>query len=829
MQQLCSMKAAHLVQGFDMLKARIRSNVRRSFAPPIATVLAMGGRDLLNTWLGASAAPFLFALPAVFIVGWRLGLLPACATVVLAAAWLLAPQVWHGGPAAANWRPVLYFLPSAFLLAFLAWRLRTRQQPALATPIVEQRRTVAWLWAAMLLAVVVPVAMFAAAGVSLYAQAFAEARTRVDRAVRVSEEHALKVFETNVALLNRVADLLGDDQDAVLHERERALHDQLKRMATNLPQLQGMFIIDSVGRMIATDRRFPAPVEIDYSDRPAFAHHRAGGAQPYISDVLTSRATGEPFFDMSLRRSRAGARFGGTFSVSMSPQYFAAFYREMTDYGDEVNIELRRTDGAVLAGWPVSPVPTDVPGNASLRTTDDAKTSLVAKRPVGAYPIVVSAWLDKSVVFGHWYDQMALLLALSFPTAVGLVYVGWVALQRTRNTLQLLEALREETLTRQRAEVALHQAQKLEAMGRLTGGVAHDFNNLLMIVSSSLHLHRRQLPDLAQSTHLTSIERAVAAGTKLTRQLLSFSRRQPLQAEVIRLQERLPGIVELVKSAVGSSVQIELEIESSVASIEVDPAEFELAVLNLAINAKDAMPDGGRIRICALNAPAPAGSANSGAHVEVSVHDSGHGIDPTLAQRVFEPFFTTKPVGRGTGLGLSQVHGLCKRAGGIASIDSRPGEGTTVRMCFPQAADQLHTRVAADDEERRVDLQPQRRILLVEDNNDVANSTLALLESMKCIVKHAVDADDALAQLSQPKVEIDLMLSDIVMPGSMDGIELACQVRARHADLPILLMSGYSERIQAAVAMRFDVLPKPCSPDALKAAIHTALSRGATD
>ncbi len=705
----------------------------------------------------------------------------------------------------------------------------------------------------MLLAVLVPAVMFATAAGSLYRRAVADAQARVDRAARVAEEHALKVFETNVALLNRVSDLLGDESDQALLSREARLHQQVKHMAADLPQLQGLFVIDSTGHMITTNRVFPAPHSIDYSDRSFFRHHRSGGAQPFISELLTSRTTGEPFFDLSLRRTRTDGSFGGTLSASMAPRYFSSFYSEVTGKATELTVTLVRSDGAVLAGWPQTPVPNDRAASAAASgvssasasasasagaraASDDARTPsppdrtqrVQVARQLGSYPVYVTAGMAWPAVLAPWYRQLALMFVLTFPTAAGLVYIAWIALQRTRRTLEVIDELKEETITRQRAEESLRQAQKLEAMGRLTGGVAHDFNNLLMIISSNLYLHRRRLPEVANSGQLTAIERAVAAGSKLTRQLLSFSRRQALHHETISLQERLPGVFELVKPALGAAVQVELALDPATPSIEADAAELELAILNLAINAKDAMPGGGRLQVNVSDAPPDEPVGLQGRFVMISMRDSGAGIEPHLLQRVFEPFFTTKPVGEGTGLGLSQVYGFCKRAGGTATIDSLRGEGTTVRMYFPvaKAAPPARPDPAghAGDAGQAQALFVGLRVLLVEDNDDVAEATRQVLLSMGCTAYRVANADAAMAHLAKQASAFDILLSDIVMPGSIDGIELASRARALHPALAVLLLSGFSESMEMATSMQFDVLPKPCAPAALAAALRMAVA-----
>jgi signal transduction histidine kinase/ActR/RegA family two-component response regulator len=699
------------------------------------------------------------------------------------------------------------------------------------TAQIDRRGTLGWLRAVMVLAALLPALAFVGAAVFLHRQALSDARLQVDRAARIAEEHALKVFETNVALLNRAIDLLGNETDAALLAREPQLHRELKRLAANLPQLQGLFIIDATGHMLVTNRMLPAPHTIDYADRDFFRHHRDGGTPPYISALLTSRATGEPFFDMSLRRTHADGSFGGTLSASMAPAYFARFYAGLADADDELHVSLVRDDGAVLVRWPQPPAASDAKaasgiGVAAMLAMRGNAPDVLATRQLTAYPLHVTAWMQRDAVLAPWFHQISILAALMFPTAIGLFCIAWVAQRKTRDALTAAEALRHETVQREQVEEALRQAQKLEAMGRLTGGVAHDFNNLLTIVSNNVYLLKRQEPELSDSSALAAIGRAVTSGSNLTRQLLSFSRRQPLHPETIDLRERMPVVAELLRTAVGGAVRVVTVIDPATASIDADVAELELALLNLAINARDAMPQGGELRLEIANAGADDRVGRREPRVAITLRDTGQGIAAELLERVFEPFFTTKPVGKGTGLGLSQVYGFCTRAGGTIALESRPGQGTVVRMSFPAASGAA--QASPDRQEASSNGLQGLRVLLVEDNDDVASATGALLQSMGAAVHRMAGAEAARRHLRTHAGDFDVLLSDIVMPGSFDGIQLAGAVQRDHPGLAVLLMSGYSDFIDEAAELQLEILSKPCAAATLAAAIHNrvVLARG---
>jgi signal transduction histidine kinase/ActR/RegA family two-component response regulator len=385
-----------------------------------------------------------------------------------------------------------------------------------------------------------------------------------------------------------------------------------------------------------------------------------------------------------------------------------------------------------------------------------------------------------------------------------------------RANARMQERVREALAEAEKAHQAVLQNQRLEALGQLTGGVAHDFNNLLMVVGNYAHLLRARHPGLAESKELAGVERAVSTGAKLTRQLLAFARRQPVRPEAVDLQSRLPDIAGLLKASLGSRIALSCEVQPDTRPVQVDPAEFELALINLAVNARDAMPDGGRLRIVAGNADERT--------VRIAVADDGSGIPAELLPRVFEPFVTTKPVGHGTGLGLSQVYGFAHQAGGDARIESEAGQGTTVSLLLPAHAAPV---ASAAEEELPASsaLLAGRAILLVEDNEELATVTLQVLDAAGCRVTRSGSASAA-QELLQGGAAFDAVLSDIRMPGGVDGIQLARWVREARPELPIVLMTGYSTELAQAQALGLQVLPKPCAAGLLIEALDREL-RGA--
>jgi PAS domain S-box-containing protein len=371
---------------------------------------------------------------------------------------------------------------------------------------------------------------------------------------------------------------------------------------------------------------------------------------------------------------------------------------------------------------------------------------------------------------------------------------------------------REAQLKLEKMQKQLAQSQKLDALGQLTGGVAHDFNNLLMVISGSIHLLRKGVGDNAKMQRaVTAIETASKRGAALTHQLLSFARRQSVNPQVIDLRERIAAVRDVLDTGVGSAVDLQFEIEPDVWPVLVDVTEFETALVNLAINARDAMSGAGVITVSARNSPFAEGQ-HEGDYVAISIKDAGSGIAPDLLDKIFDPFFTTKPIGKGTGLGLSQVHGFAHQAGGKVRVTSELGEGTEVTILLPR---QRGTPIPEQGDP--LEAGGSRTVLLVEDNPDVATVSISLLEQLGYRVRRVADAEAALREIER-RDGVDLVFSDIVMPGRMDGLALARRLREIRPDMPVLLATGYSDAA-ANVRGDFPILRKPYEIHQLSQAI----------
>jgi PAS domain S-box-containing protein len=359
---------------------------------------------------------------------------------------------------------------------------------------------------------------------------------------------------------------------------------------------------------------------------------------------------------------------------------------------------------------------------------------------------------------------------------------------------------REAALNLERMQKQLAASQKLDALGQLTGGVAHDFNNLLMVIGGSAQVLKKYADDDKSRRAIEALESASRRGAALTSQLLTFARRQNVNPQTIRLRERIDAMRDVLNTGVGGSVQLITDVKADVWPIKVDISELETALVNLVINARDAMPDGGDIRIEVANATLD-DEAHNGDFVAIRVSDTGAGIPPDIVQKVFDPFFTTKPVGKGTGLGLSQVHGFAYQAGGLVDLCSELGKGTTVTISLPRDKTGI-----VSDKSPGTAASGSGTILLVEDNPDVATASSGRLEQLGYAVRWVSNAEAALAEIEGEG--IDLVFSDIVMPGKMDGLALAQAIRGKYPRLPILLATGYSDTLRK-VSLGFQIIRKP--------------------
>ncbi|MCK1709943.1 MULTISPECIES: hybrid sensor histidine kinase/response regulator [unclassified Bradyrhizobium] len=696
-------------------------------------------------------------------------------------------------------------------------------------------RLLQWMMAASL---ALPIALFAIASTISYTSTNDIADREIERSLDVAHEHALKVFETidrSLAELNEVVRGLPDE---IIRSREPALHRRLKRLTDSLPQLKSAWIFDAGGKSLVNSLVSPPP-ELSFADRDYFYAHIDQNIGTFIGASLTPRPPyqGARFFGMSRRRDSDDGSFIGVIQASVLPEYFESFYTRIGSAAGSF-FAMGRADGEVLAHFPRldgklrldpgGPVGRDIAANPehgliTVAWPSDGIERRIGYRRIAEYPIYVSAGLETSAIRARWFVTMGQHLVFGVPATALLFLLLALAFRRTQH-------LQAEAARRREAEEALKHSQRLEALGQLTGGVAHDFNNLLTVIRASVDLlNRPQLSEERRQRYITAIADAVARAAKLTSQLLAFARRQTLKPEVFDVGERLQSLHDMLATLLGPAIEIAIRLPAEPCLVNADAGQFETALINMATNARDAMQGKGRITFAVQAATAVpdtlahlTGSQNLSklGFVSVAVSDTGVGIPAGRIGRVFEPFFTTKQVGRGTGLGLSQVFGFARQSGGEVTVESEVGQGSTFSLYLPRAAPDLLPQRLAPNTAPAV-AGSGMSVLVVEDDIELANFAADGLTEIGYSVTLVDNATDALAELVVDTDRFDVVFSDIVMPG-MTGLDLARAIRDRGIGVPMVLTTGYSEALSQNGSLGFDVVQKPYAIDELSRVLYRA-------
>jgi two-component system NtrC family sensor kinase len=591
------------------------------------------------------------------------------------------------------------------LFGRLAGIRRSRSQTIQARP----KRGTTWPLRGLLAAsLAVPLLLLAIAAWQNFRLVRSQAEERVMIEVGELREHALNTVKTYAIVLAWIdARTRGLDWDRIAHDEE--LHHFLSDLDT-LPPIDEVWMADAAGRPVVSGRSSLIP-PIDVSDRDCFAAEQKRDVGIFISREQMGALTHTPEFDICERRSTADKAFDGIIVVSARPAFFSEFYRTISE-DKRFAASLVRSDGSLLVRYPALPAPSvlaqDSPFMQAIasnpdrglfggRGETDGIERFFAYKRVEGYPLYVAYGIPTKDVLHSWLANLVNYSLFAVPASLALFGMTLLAVRqiqrhaiaswRWRTTAR---RLRREMNRRALAEAELRQAQKMEALGQLTGGVAHDFNNLLTVLQGSLEmLSGRQQSDQLQARVDTAL-RTVERGERLTEQLLAFARRQPLAKATIDLNAQLRRMTEILVRTVGSDITISTDLAPDLWPVDADATQLELAVINLAINARDAMPAGGKLGIQTFNLALPREAVqerpNVGDFVGLEISDTGQGMPPEVAARAFEPFFTTKETGKGTGLGLSMVYGFARQSGGSASIRSEVGRGTAVTLLLSRAA-----------------------------------------------------------------------------------------------------------------------------------------------
>jgi len=719
-----------------------------------------------------------------------------------------------------------------------------------ATPTMERLRatqsrqtTIRLLWLLIAASLVFPLLLFTVASWISYRDLQALGIERIERTQAVMQEQALKVFQSLTLALDTIDDTLRNRTAQEIEADGQRIHKRIKEINSVLPEVQSIWIFGPTGHPQVITREYPAPTLQDFSTNDYFSVPRDGHRGIYVGEIHASVTGGKPYFTFSRARYMADGKIAGVIELSLLPSDFSRFYARLANTPG-LQFALIRSDGLILARYPE--IKED---NARLsersgfhRTVSASKEGGLYKtvsevdrterqfsvRRIPGFPVFTSAGIATDQLRNEWMKGMALHLVFGIPATCFLCGTLFVVMQRTRR-------LYTEQDRRLAAEDTLRQSQKLEVVGQLTGGIAHDFNNLLTIIIGNADILQRQLDKWTEvsqerlKSRADMIMQGARRAAALTGKLLAFSRQQPLVPKVIDVNQLLNGLAEFLRRTLGEDISLEVVGGGGVWPVEIDPSQLESAVLNLAVNARDAMHNGGRLTIEASNAYLDDTYAKNnsdvrpGQYVQIAVTDSGTGMTKEVRERAFEPFFTTKPSGQGTGLGLSQVYGFVKQSGGHIKIYSEIGEGTTVKIYLPR-----HVGDTASIEEVNPAVRPAvgaETILVVEDDADVRTYVVEALTELKYHVLQAPNGEAALKLIEGYHGQIDLLLTDVVMPG-MNGRKLSDAAKEKRAGMKVLFMTGYSRNAiihHGRLDPGVEFIQKPVTSAQLSAAVRKVL------
>lgn len=686
--------------------------------------------------------------------------------------------------------------------------------------------------------IVIPVAIFSYAGWINYQNALTRADEELAGSLNILSQHASGIFQSVDLTFAAVDAIVGDLTDEQIKASDQALHQQLGKLEKSVKAIDAILVADRNGHTIVSSAVFPIPTGLDVADRDYFQAQVERDAGTYVSATSRSRVRQEDFFGVSRRRSVRDGQFNGIIMISITPKVFAEFYRQLA--GDTAaSFTLSKSDGAILARYPMpagdvthfrpdsgfmlSVVDHPEGGFVTTSYSVDDLQRRFAYLKIGYADLYLSDGLPIDSILYGWMRTMASHLVFGIPATLVLFTLVLLAMRRTR-------ALYAEAERRDMAEQALRQSQKMEAVGQLTGGVAHDFNNLLTIIIGNLGIAKRGVVEARAERALNNALVGAERAAQLTQRLLAFSRRQPLNPRVLDINKLIVAISDLLTRTLGENIELETISGAGLWNVEVDASEMESTLLNLALNARDAMPTGGKLTIETSNAYLDDEYCREhegilpGQYILVAITDSGAGMSAETIDRAFEPFFTTKEAGKGTGLGLSQVYGFMKQSGGHVKIYSEPGEGTTIKLYLPRR--EGNELVISGDDDLNSERGGGETILIVEDDDGVRQYASEILRDLNYQVIEAKDSATALRLLDADK-KFDLLLTDVVLPGK-NGRELANEVERRRPGTKIIFMTGYSRNAivhHGRLDPGIELIPKPLTERVLARKIRQVLDR----
>jgi signal transduction histidine kinase len=659
------------------------------------------------------------------------------------------------------------------------------------------------------------------------------------------EETSRSLQSVDLVLRSVQAKLTADGvTDAESYAQKEAGHDTyefLQARIAGIPQLDALTLVGADGHLINFSRYYPIP-EVNVADRDYFlALSDKPTDHPFISEPVENRGTGAWTVYLAHRVTGKDGAFLGLILGAIDLAHFEGLYKSL-QLGEGGGVSLWRRDGMLLARYPRIE---GVGKRFNVKSFDgmldradfgiyetehslDGPARLVATAAAKDFPIVVNVTRTFGQILADWRKQARVIGGIATIAAVAAAFALWTLMRQLAAYEELAIAVgeREKAIKdREKIEAQFRQAQKLEAVGQLTGGIAHDFNNLLTVVLGGLETIRRRLPALPQTADTARIARAadmavqsVESAATLTHRLLAFSRNQPLDPRIIAADELIESMTDLLRRTLGEKIELETRVADSVWHLRADPNQLESVILNLAVNSRDAMPEGGRLTLETRNVLLEESflktlpeAAPPGPYVLIGVTDTGTGMDQATLERAFEPFYTTKEVGKGTGLGLSQVYGFVRQSNGVVKIYSELGGGTSVKIYLPRHEEATQRALDGDADQGVQVPRGAETILVVEDHEDLRHFDVQVLEDLGYKVISAPDGPAAIKLLAMAQ-PIHLLFTDVVLPGRMNGRNLADAALASAPGLKVLFTTGYTRDAIVAngtLAAGVELLPKP--------------------
>jgi signal transduction histidine kinase len=617
-----------------------------------------------------------------------------------------------------------------------------------------------------------------------------------------------------VALLTEQAEHLLSGHEIILdivveHMRDRGwdaiptdLLHELEVIDTRLDGESDILLADANGETRATTLHLEPNQPLPIPDHACFLVLSRNETKTCISQLHHDPVSGNDLFSLSRRLDNEG-QFNGVAQVAISVAYIADLWTSVTTRSTDI-ITMFRSDGTVLAQsgpqsrGTESPLDTPKllasasgPGTAASGSSAENDDRLTIRKRLTEYPVYISLHLDKAAILETWYNNIAVYGVVAAITTIGMMLALQIATRRVQTERRVISLWQAEVQERESTQEQLRQSQKMESLGQLTGGIAHDFNNLLTVIIGNVGIVLAKLRDNDDRRMLRSALRAGESAVSLTQRLLAFARKQVLQPRSVDLLALVEGMRSLLSRTLGPDVRLTVFADPQLWPSLVDPNQIELVVLNLAINARDAMPTGGTLSIALSNGEAGLDAPRDlapGRYVVLTVADTGIGMDDATLARATEPFFTTKEPGKGTGLGLSMMQGVVSQSGGAARLRSKPGRGTQIELWLPRAK-----TAPEENAVRRLHFEPQRdgAILVCDDNSAVLEYVCDALRTKGYQVVPAMNGRAAISMLGEND-SIRLLIVDFLMP-EMNGAAVAREVRAHHPQLPILLITGNAD------------------------------------